>query len=340
MTNQSLVASETVLVVGLGSIGRRHVRNLRQIAPSCRIVAWRHSSGGQGSTDVDGAVDEVATSEEAALNCCPRVALATNPASRHVETALALARAGIHVFMEKPISDRLEGVDELLALCHQRNLVLQVGYNLRFYPPIRVLRQALLENRIGRVVAFRAEVGQYLPDWRPGSDYRQGVSARRDLGGGALLELSHELDYARWLMGEIEAVSAKVACLGGLDIDVEDTVEMLLEFDSGAIGSIHMDMVQRVPHRSCRVVGTEGTIEWTASDHSVRTYSAETGEWASLYSAGAMDYNEVYLAELEHFLACVEGNRSPDVTGEDGKRALQIALAARESSSSGRMVKL
>ena len=115
----------------------------------------------------------------------------------------------------------------LLALCHQRRLVLMVGYNFRFYPPLQAMRQALVEGCIGRLISLRAEAGQYLPDWRPGSDYRQGASARRELGGGVVLELSHELDYIRWLGGEVESVGALVGKLSDLEIEVEDTAEIV-----------------------------------------------------------------------------------------------------------------
>jgi len=242
--------------------------------------------------------------------------------------------------MEKPISNSMVGVDALLATCRERRVSLMVGYVLRFYTPLRVVKQAIVDGLIGRVLSFRADAGQYLPDWREESDYRKTVSARRDLGGGAVLELSHELDYARWLFGEVETVMATLGNLGGLGIDVEDTAEIILEFENGIIGSVHLDMVQRVPTRMCRIVGTEGTLLWDGVTHNVCMYTARTREWIDLHPKTPVDRNEMYMSELRHFFRSIQGEVPCEPSGEDGKRALEIALAAIQSSQEKRPVVL
>lgn len=328
------------LIVGLGSIGHRHLVNLRRIEPTASITVWHQHSRRQDRSLTAPLADNVVYELGDALDTDPDVALITCPAPLHVETGLALARQSVHLFIEKPLSDKPDGVDDLLSLCHERSLTLMVGYNFRFYPPLEVMRQALLEGRVGRAISFRAEAGQYLPDWRPESDYRLGVTARRDLGGGAVLELSHELDYARWLLGEVSAVSARIGRLGDLDIDVEDTAEITLQFANGAIGSVHLDLVQRMPTRYCRIIGTEGTLVWNWDSHSVRLFSAATKTWLDLYPPATYDRNEMYIAELRHFLECVKGNQAPIVSGADGRRALEIALAAKRSSQEERVIQL
>lgn len=324
----------------MGSIGRRHVRNLKAIDPSIQVITWRRFSPDGDLGDAAPQVDRVVHSLDEALSTRPDAALVTNPAPMHVETGLALANQGVHLFIEKPISNTLDGVIDLLELCHQRGLVLMVGYNFRFYPPLQAVRRALDDGRIGRLVSLRAEAGQYLPDWRPDSDYRQGVSANAHLGGGALLELSHELDYARWLAGEAEAVSAQVAHLSDLNMDVEDTAEVLLRFGNGALGSVHLDMVQRSMTRTCRIVGTEGVITWDWSSHRAHLFAGAPGHWSEVCDGQGIDGNVMYLDEMRHFLDCVRGYVSPIVTGEDGLRALEIALAAKRSSEEGRVVEI
>jgi predicted dehydrogenase len=328
------------LIVGLGSAGHRHTRNLKSIDPAIRIAVWRQHSRTGDLGDLSSLVEDVFYCQEDALAWQPDVAIVSTPASLHVPTALLLAHSGVHLFIEKPLSDMLKPVDELLALCHERGLALMVGYNFRFYGPLQTMRRALEEGEIGRVVSVRAEVGQYLPDWRPGVDYRQSVSARRDLGGGALLELSHELDYLRWLNGEVKAVSAQIAHLSDLDIDVEDTAEIILQFCNGSIGSIHLDMIQRPATRTCRIVGTEGTLTWDWSCHRVKLFSATTNKWTEPHLARSIDRNEMYVAELRHFLDCAKGDDTPNITGEDGRRVLEIALAARQSSEDQRVVEV
>jgi predicted dehydrogenase len=329
-----------ILAVGLGSIARRHIRNLKSIEPTIEIAVWRQYSRCPDLQELSSLVNRLVFQLADALAWRPKAALITNPASLHIETGLALAQEGIHLFIEKPLSNTLDSIDELLDLCRRRSLVLMVGYNFRFYRPLQIVREALIEGQIGRPIALRVEAGQYLPDWRSDSDYRQSVSARHDLGGGAVLELSHELDYVRWLAGEIKTVSAQVGRLSDLEIDVEDTAEIILQFSNGAIGSIHLDMIQRPATRTCRIIGTEGTITWDWFSHRVRLFSAATAEWSDLHPAKAIDRNEMYVEELRHFLNCVRGNEVPIVKGDDGRRVLEIALAAKQSSREQRVVKL
>jgi len=329
-----------VLIVGLGGIGRRHLANLRLIESAAHITIWHQHSKPEDAAEAPSAADYTVYSMEDALDTKPDMTLVTNPASLHIETGLAFAQRGVHLFIEKPLSNTLDGVDELLDLCCQRALVLMVGYNLRFYRPLQVMRQALQEGRIGCTIALRAEAGQYLPEWRPASDYRQSVSARQELGGGVVLELSHELDYVRWLVGEVKAVSAQVGHLSDLEIDVEDTAEIILQFRNGAIGGIHLDMIQRPATRMCRIIGTEGTLTWDWFSHRVQLFSAATNRWSDLHPAKMIDRNEMYIAELRHFLDCVRGKDKPDVSGDDGRRVLEIALAAKQSSQEQRVVEL
>jgi predicted dehydrogenase len=194
------------------------------------------------------------------------------------------------------------------------------------------------QRRIGRILGFDATVGQYLPEWRASGAYRDSASARQELGGGALLELSHEIDCARWLVGEIRTLSALSGRVSDLEIDVEDWADLVVEFQSGAIGHIHLDMVQRTPCRSGRVVGTDGTVTWDAMANRVQLYLSATRRWEDAYAAECWNSNEMYLEEIRHFLDCVRGKATPVVTGEDGRRALEVVLAARQSSETRKAV--
>ena len=329
-----------ILVVGFGSIARRHIHNLRSIDTTLQIGVWRQRSESTDLGEFSPLIGNVFYGEEDVCAWEPEAAFITNPAPMHIEAGLFLARNGSHLFIEKPLSDTLEGVDELLALCRQRNLVLLVGYVFRFCNSLQVMRRALKEGRIGRPLSIRAEVGQYLPDWRPDSDYRQTVSARRDLGGGAVLELSHELDYVRWLLGEVKSVSAHLARTSDLEIDVEDTAEITLQFANKAVGSIHLDLVQRAATRVCRVVGTEGTLTWDGLSNRVQIFSATSNVWEDLLQSNTTDRNDMYKMELRHFIDCVLGKAEPMVNGQDGKRVLEIALAAKQSSQLRRVVEV
>lgn len=329
---------ERALIVGVGSIGRRHLKNLRSIAPDAEITVLRHSTNGIGSAPAE--ANRVVFSMQDALKYQPQAAIVANPAACHVEVALQLASAGVPLLVEKPLSNSLQGVRELIDVCQQSNLVLMTGYNLRFQPALQALQRLSTSRTIGRVLCLQANVGQYLPDWRPGSDYRTGVSAQANLGGGVVFELSHELDYARWLMGEVASVSAQLCKLGNLEIDVEDTAAIQLVFESGALGEIHMDMLRRDSSRTCTLIGTEGTLVWDALANQVILYESASGARRTVFVQEQANRNDMFVSELEHFLRCVTERSTPAITGYDGLRVLEIALAAHESSRLQRAVAL
>ena len=328
-----------ILVIGSGSIARRHLGNLRLLKPSAEVTVLRRR---RSSVDTDATFNgcRIVHSLEDALAEQPVAALVASPSSLHMQTAVPMARAGIHLFVEKPIAADMSGVDELIQICDQRQLTLMVGYFLRFRESMCVFRDAIHRGDVGRPLSLRSEVGMHLPDWRPGVDYRESCSARQELGGGALLELSHEIDCAQWIVDDFVYVSAHVDRLGDLEIDVDDTAELLVRFKSGVTGSIHLDMLQRSPTRTCRVIGTEGTIEWDFITDTVRRYGADEDEWRTLHQQSDCDRNQSYVNELQHFLECVETGRQPLATGEDGRKALQVVQAARESSRAGTRVDL
>jgi predicted dehydrogenase len=332
------LAKARALIVGLGSMGRRHLANLRFLAPQAKVCVWRRQASGDKTGEE--LADTIVFRFEDALGFRPQLAIICSPAPYHLEPALELARRGVPLLIEKPLSDRLDGVDELISVCDRSRASLLVGYNFRFCQQLCLMREAILQGHIGRLLSLRAEVGQYLPDWRPGRDYRQGNSARGDLGGGVLLELSHELDIARWLAGEVATVSAQLGHVSDLEIDVEDLAEITLGFASGAIGAVHLDMIAPAPSRSCRATGSTGIVEWNAISNQVKCFTRESGQWIDLHPAQGVDRNQMYLEEMRHFLACVAGEAAPRVDGLEGKRTLEVALAARESSRTGRTIEL
>lgn len=321
---------EHFLIVSLGSIGQRHLRNLRRLRPQSQIGVWRLNTP-PGETPVEGA-DRQFTTLEQVLDFAPRAAIIAGPASTHLTVAFPLATAGIHLLVEKPLSDHLEGIAELITLCCERGVTLMTGYNLRFLPSLRVAKSCLAEGKIGQVLGVRAEVGQYLPDWRPGNDYRLGVSAQRALGGGALLELSHELDYIGWLFGTPTRVTARGGHYSNLCLDVEDMVELILEYSTHPrLVNVHLDMLQRTPHRTCRFIGSAGTLVWDGIADRIEIYQVITGTWETLKVPTLTDRNQMYLDELSHFLECAERGTRPLSNGADGYRALAMIAAARQS---------
>lgn len=268
--------------------------------------------------------------EQALQTVRPDAVLVCTPPSFHLTQARQAIAAGAHVFIEKPLSHSMEGVKALLSEARARSRVVQVGYNLRFHPAIRKLKQIVEENTLGRILWTRAEVGQYLPDWRPWQDYRQSYTARRELGGGIILDASHEIDYLLWFFGEAIEVLCMASTVSQLAVNVEDSASLLLRFASGSHADLHLDFVQRVPSRSCKLVGEEGTAIWEDGDAAgVRVL--RPGQDPEVFQYDLKD-NDMYVAELKEFFNCIETGRLPLVEGEQAARVLRCALTARSAA--------
>ena len=264
-----------ILIVGLGSIGRRHLRLAREQFPNATIKVLRHSISHELCEEADGSFSTLVE----AIAFQPQLAVIAGPATFHLDTALPLAEAGVNLLVEKPISASISGVAQLIKAVEKQGSTLLTGYNLRFLPSLQFFRAKLDDGLIGKFLSVRCEMGQYLPSWRPDSNYRTGVSARAELGGGVLLELSHELDFLRWIFGEIEWIKATLSRQSALDIDVEDAAHLTLGFapDAGGcqlIGSVNLDFFRHDTTRLCTVIGEKGSLQWNGITGEVMFYKS------------------------------------------------------------------
>ena len=318
------------LIVGVGSIGRRHLRILREFCPDLDIRVLRHSGCAEEIDYSNGCFDSI----EDACRFKPDFAIIASPPSEHLFAAKALTHVNTHLLVEKPISHDAEGVDELILLSQERQLRLQVGYNLRFLKTLQCFRENLIDELIGSVYSIQCEVGQYLPDWRPDVDYRQSVSAQKNLGGGVLLELSHELDLLSWIFGNIFSVSAWIGSRGSLDIDVEDSAMLQLKFESHVPAQVTMDFLRRDATRTCTVVGENGTLRWDALRGVVEHFDPRAKSWNEIIR-DRPSRDESYLTQLRSFLHSIETGTASDIaaTGEESLDVVQVIDAARRSSA-------
>lgn len=327
---RSHLTAVRVLISGIGSIGRRHLANLRHLGVEELLV---HQAPGRSVPQVSEAIAVYLDLEEA-LDRKPEAVFVTNPTSLHIPTALAAARRGSHLFIEKPLSHEMAGVDELVSVVESSRLIAMVGCNFRFHPLLRLARDLLAEQSIGRVIAARLHWGEYLPGWHPWEDYRKGYSARRELGGGVILTLIHELDSAYWLFGDVGDVYAVAGHRSRLEVDVEDTAEILLWTLGGVTVSVHLNYVQRPPYRTLQVVGEDGTLEWDYYRGRLSMYSSAKG-WRYWSDPPGFERNTMYVDEARHFLECLEGRAQLLAPLREGRRVLEIALAARRSAEAG-----
>jgi predicted dehydrogenase len=269
----------------------------------------------------------------------------------HLDVAIPAAKAGCHLMIEKPISHTLDRMNELKTAVARGGGQVLVGFQFRYHPGLLQVARLMAENAIGRPLSVRASWGEYLPGWHPWEDYRQGYSARPDLGGGVVLTLCHPLDYLGWLFGDIQALWAFEGKLGDLDLAVEDTAEIGLRFRSGVLGSLHLSYNQRPTTHRLEIIGTQGTIRWDNADGIVllyralsegqkRTTGTLSGGWESFPPAPGFERNTLFLDEMRNFLAAIRGEAQPACTLEDGIRAMQLAVAVHVSAQRGQMIRL
>ena len=320
------------LISGLGSIGRRHFRNLLALGERDILLHRTHRAT---LPDDELAGFPVETDLAAALAHKPDALIVANPTALHLEAAIPAAEAGCHILMEKPISHSLARVDELTAALVCGGGQCLVGFQFRYHPGLRQVKSWLEEGVIGTPLSARAHWGEYLPGWHPWEDYTQGYAARLDLGGGVVLTLSHPLDYLRWLLGEVSDLWAFTSN-HGLGMAVEDTAEIGLGFTAGPVGSLHLDYNQRPPSHTLEITGTQGRILWDNADGAARLYQAEgSKEWQMITPPEGFERNWLFMDELRHFLAVMRGDAQPLCTLQDGIQALRLSLGVLESANKG-----
>lgn len=317
------------LIAGFGSIGRRHLRNLRTLGEK-DILLYRTRQSTLPEDEIAGLTVE--TDIQAALSHKPDAVIISNPTALHLDVAIPAAKAGCHIFLEKPISHDLQRVDELADAVKSSGSKVVVGFQLRFHPGLRKVKQLLSVGAIGTAYSFRANWGEYLPNWHPWEDYRKSYSARSDLGGGVVLTLCHPFDYLRWLLGEVEELGGVTNRSGALDLEVEDSAEIILKMKQGAVGTLHLDYLQQPVDHHLEILGSEGTILWRNEDGLVKLFQQKTASWEEFTAPIGFERNDMFLEEMQNFLDVVGGKAAPFCSLEDGIGALKLAIAVHTSA--------
>ena len=319
------------LIVGAGSIARRHVTSLRQIMPGIEVEMLREAGRDAALSDF-GAVG-VSTSLEDAMRHPPDVMVIASPSAFHLRYVIAAIDHAVPFYVEKPVVANAQDLATLKTrLATARVPTNIVGCNLRFLPSLQRLKQIVTEGELGCVARAGFEAGQWLPDWRPQRDYRQSYSAKKALGGGVLLDLIHEVDAAAWLLGGFTRVEALITRASQLNIETEDCACLLLGRPGGPLVTVQLDYVSRRPVRRYTVVGDRATADWDLQRHSL-VVSGPDGSSEIALDAGAYDVSQTYLAAMRDLLGAAGAGRPSSQPLEEGIRALDLVLAARTPRS-------
>jgi predicted dehydrogenase len=335
-----------ILVAGLGAIGQRHARNLRALrGDAVELFALRSRRLRHVVTDTL-AKDETRDVETElgitafenlgdALGVKPDAVFICTPSSRHLDIAQRAAEAGTHLFIEKPVSNTMDGVDRLRSTVTARGLVAMVGSQWRFHPCVRALRACMARGSLGTLERAEINYAEYLPDWHPYEDYRKSYAARAELGGGVVLTQIHDYDLACWLFGVPRRVSATGGKLGDLEIDVEDTANAALEGGNVAV-TVRQSFASRPPVRTITVTGALGSARLDL----LRAHLSLSPALAPPMAIADYQRNQMFVDEAANFLESIDRRVLPAVTLDDGITALRVALAVKESMRTGRTVQL
>jgi len=324
-----------IAIVGFGSIGRQHLRILKKIRPNIEVILVRSGIGNYYPEEVL-AKTSVSSIEEV-LKMKLDGAIISSPAPFHIPQATKFLAEGIPLLIEKPISNNLTGIKDFKALAKNKQVPILVGFVLRYSKSLCFFNEMLLSGRAGKLTSANIKCSSYLPSWRPNLDYRISVSAKKDLGGGVLHELSHELDYANWIFGPFLSIKALIGNSGKLDIDVEDEADLKLLSSQSLPISIHLSFCRQEIIRRCIIQASEGTLVWDGVKNIVswKPNQKKIERWSF------NDKRDLLLErQLNHFFGCIEQNDVPLVSLNDGISALNLVMASKQSYLQQKIVKI
>ena len=316
------------MVVGCGSIGTRHIVNLKNMQAGV-ITAYDSDDRLMNKAKSDHGV-ETSTSLEAALESAPDVVVVATPTDTHVPIALQAVDRGCHLFVEKPLSHDLGGVADVVKSVKTKDLVNMVGCNFLFHPGPNRIKKWLDDSVIGEIISSRIHCGSYLPGWRPWQDYRHSYSASTE-SGGAVLDVIHEIDLATWLLGDACHKASLTLPASSIGLETDGISEILLKHGSGAISSVHLNFIQRNYQRSILVIGSEGTLQWEFDglDGECRYYGADGGIVEQVSQPAGWTMNDMYVDEMQYFRGCVSSGRQTFNDVASAELTLRIAVEAR-----------
>lgn len=302
-----------VLIIGLGSIARKHITALKSLNFDSKIYALRSSL----NATIEEGVENIYDIDNS--NVLFDFAIISNPTNLHYEFIEKLAQKGIPLFIEKPAIHKLENADKLVQLIEEQKTVTYVACNLRFHACIVFLKNKIDTERL-KINELNVYCGSYLPDWRPGKDFRTIYSANAAMGGGVHLDLFHELDYITWLFGMPNKSKSVLRNISSLEIDAVDYANYILQYDCFT-ASIILNYYRRKPKREIEIVLDEDT--WTI-DLIKNEIKNDTGEY--LFKTVAFNVKDTYSVQMDYFIDCLKNKVIPMNSLKESVEILKICL--------------
>ncbi|MFK8059417.1 MAG: Gfo/Idh/MocA family protein [Polaribacter sp.] len=329
--------SKKILIVGLGSIGQRHLKNILSLGYEDISLVRRNATILEEfpHLKVYKSIDEACKKEVF------DTAIIATPTANHFKDFLEISKFNIlNIYLEKPISHSVKEANKIKEITKKKNLNVTVGYDLHFDLGLLKVKEFLKKNTIGKVCSFKVEVGQYLPDWRPNQDYREGMSAKKALGGGVMLDLIHEFDYVNWLLGPIKNIFGKNKQISNLEIETEDVSLNIIETKKGVLGTISLDYLQKELSRTCKIVGDNGTIIWDYKESKVTWLTHQKPIWEA-FKYAHIERNDRFISIMKTFLNSNINKRDERLsTIKEALKSLKMVKSEKKSNKNNKFTKI
>lgn len=317
-------------LVGRGSIGTRHIKNLRSLGYN-NVVAFSKSKNSVKDKDYFNKYQvQTLHSVDELKKFNPDAFIIANPTSKHIWAANLSLDLNAHIFMEKPLSNSLNEIAELKQKLTKKNKIFLQANCLRFHPAIRKIKDLIKKGKLGKIYFAKIQFGQFLPDWHPKEDYRKSYASQKSLGGGVILTLQHEIDYAYWLLGKFNKVKSLSRKVSDLEIDVKDVASIILETEQGALVEIHLDYLQRPSQRTIHIQGSKGSINYKFGDEIMEFFNFKKQKTSPILDLKNYNSNQMYIDEMEHFIDCIHGTAQPLVPINEAVYILKVCLKIKQ----------
>jgi predicted dehydrogenase len=324
-----------ILIIGSGSVGKRHARNLAALGCRISCVDPRAERRAELAAETP-VVGDFATVEEALQAGGLYGVVVASPTAYHPANTIAALEAKLPVLLEKPVAKTAAEAKTMLAAQKRSGVPVLLGYTWRWWPPLRRIRALLEEKTIGTLRHVQFHMSAHLADWHPWEPYQEFFMASAAQGGGALLDESHWIDLMGWLFGKPQQLIGRVEKISDLEIDADDNVDVLASFANGLRVSLHLDLYGRPHEKFIRFIGEGGTLMWSADPNRIAISSDAAQNWQE--QIFAHERNDMFVAVAKEFLEVVAGRAEPSCTLAEGIGVMELIEAIRTSSKDGRAV--
>ena len=332
-------AKKHILVVGAGSVGKRHMKNLVSLGADVSAVDPRNDRLVEAAEEIT--LQSSFETINKALKSGEKFdgVVVGSPTKYHVEQCEAVIKAGVSVLLEKPVSITLKEAEHLKKVLEKNpKSKLLLGYTYRWWPPLLEFKKLIKSKKVGKIRYIEFMMGAHLADWHPWEKYQEFFMSSKKLGGGALLDESHFIDLLIWMFGMPKSLFARVDKISSLEIETDDNVDILIEYNDGLRANIHLDLYRRPHERYIRAIGDDGSIEWSIEPNCVKIGTKEGQVWKTNNFSSSR--NDMFVNVAKEFLAIIDGSLDPSCTIDDGVKVMKLIEASRESSKKDKIIKI